>query len=113
MDVDAFETDRDGGEDVLDARLVFATVAVLAHAVAIDELADRALDSDPPRVVRQPFLGLLLSPRFGLDLAEIAREDGDFPGTGAGRGGLDRALPAVVDALSKLARLYSHPSSDT
>jgi len=81
--VDAFEVDRDGRQDMLDVGLVFASVAALAHAVAIDELADRALDGGPQRVARQPFLGLLLGPRLGLDVVEIARQEGDFPGVGA------------------------------
>lgn len=44
---DAFEVDRDGGQDVLDVSLVLAAVAAQAHAVAVDELADRALRGQP------------------------------------------------------------------
>ncbi|MFJ8098504.1 hypothetical protein [Streptomyces griseofuscus] len=96
MDVDAFEVDRDGGQDVLDVSLGFAAVAALAHAVAVDELADRALDGGPQRVARELFLGLLLGPGFGLDVVELAGEECEQACVAAGAGGFDRTLAAVV-----------------
>ncbi|WP_455770813.1 hypothetical protein [Streptomyces bobili] len=88
VDADTFEVDCDGGQDVLDVGLFFASVAALAHAVAVDELADRALDGGSQRVAREPFLGLLLGSGLGLDVVELARQESDLAGVSARAGAL-------------------------
>jgi hypothetical protein len=62
-----------------------AAVAALAHAVAVDGLADGALDGGPQRVAGPPFLDLLLGPGLGLDVVELSGQEGHLPGVGAGR----------------------------
>jgi hypothetical protein len=44
---EAFDVDGDGGEDVLEVGLGLASVAAVAHAVAVGELAEGALDAGP------------------------------------------------------------------
>ncbi|MGN9822073.1 hypothetical protein ACTMUQ_43205 [Streptomyces sp. SD11] len=95
VDTDAFEIDRDSGQDVLDVGLGFTSVAAPAHAVAVDELADCAFDGGPQRVAREPFLGLLLGPGLGLNVVELAGKEREQAHVAAGLGGSDRTLAAV------------------
>jgi hypothetical protein len=49
-----FDVDRDGGQDVLQVGLGLAPVAAVAHAVAVGEFADGALDAGPHGVALVP-----------------------------------------------------------
>ena len=51
---EAFDVDRDGGQDVLQVGLGLSPVAAVAHAVAAGELADGALDAGPDGVALVP-----------------------------------------------------------
>ena len=42
---ESLDVDRDGGQDVLKVGFGLAAVAAVAHAVAVGELADGALDA--------------------------------------------------------------------
>jgi hypothetical protein len=58
---EALNVDGDGGQDVLEVGLVLSSVAAAAHAVAVDELVDRAFDSGADRVAGLPLGCLLLA----------------------------------------------------
>ena len=70
---EALGIDGDGGEDVLEVGLGLPPVAAVAHAVAVSELADGALDAGPDCVPLVPGGVLLAGAVAGLQLVELAR----------------------------------------
>ena len=70
---EAFDVDGDGGEDVLEVGLGLPAVAAVAHAVAVGELADGALDAGSDGVALVPGGVLLVGAVAGLQLVELAR----------------------------------------
>src|SRR5215831_8468729 len=72
---EAFDVDRDGGQDMLQVGLGLSPVAAVAHAVAAGELADGALDAGPHGVALMPGEVLLVGAVAGLQLVELAREE--------------------------------------
>lgn len=90
---EAFDVDRDGGQDVLQAGFGLSPVAAVAHAVAVGELADGALDAGPDGVALVPGGVLLVSAVTDLQLVELARRepDGALAVAGGGAGGPGRA----------------------
>jgi hypothetical protein len=63
---EAFDVDGDGGQDVLQVSFGLSPVAAVAHAVAVGELADSALDARPHRVALVPGRVLLVGMVTGL-----------------------------------------------
>ena len=86
---EAFDVDRDGGQDMLQVGLGLSPVAAVAHAVAAGEFADGALDAGPHCVALVPGGILLVSAVAGLQLAELARGEahGALAVAGGGAGG--------------------------
>ena len=70
---EAFDVDRDGGQDMLQVGLGLSPVAAVAHAVAAGELADGALDAGPHSVALVPGGVLLVGAVADLQLVELAR----------------------------------------
>ena len=70
---EALDVDGDGGEDVLEVGLGLSPVAAVAHAVAVGELADGALDAGPDGVALVPGGVLLVGAVADLQLVELAR----------------------------------------
>jgi hypothetical protein len=70
---EAFDVDRDGGQDVLEVGLGLPAVAAVAHAVAAGELADGALDAGPDRVELVSGGVLLAGAVADLQLVELAQ----------------------------------------
>jgi hypothetical protein len=107
---EAFDVDGDGGQDVLQVGFGLASVAAVAHAVAVRELADGALDAGPHGVAFVPGGVLLVSAVADLQLVELARGEahGALAVAGGGAGGPGRAGLAL--ALVKRATM-SGPAS--
>jgi hypothetical protein len=72
LSAEAFDVDGDGGEYVLQVGLGQAAVSAVAHAVAVGELADRALDAGPHRVALVPGRFLLLGTVAYLQFVQLA-----------------------------------------
>jgi hypothetical protein len=70
---EALDVDRDGGEDVLQVGLGLSPVAAVAHAVAVGELADGALDAGPDGVALVPGGILLVGAVADLQLVQFSR----------------------------------------
>ena len=70
---EALDVDGDGGEDVLEVGLGLPAVAAVAHAVAVGELADGALDAGPDGVALVPGGVLLVGAVADLQLVELSR----------------------------------------
>ena len=70
---EAFDVDRDGGQDMLQVGLGLSPVAAVAHAVAAGELADGSLDAGPHRVALAPGGVLLVGAVADLQVVELAR----------------------------------------
>jgi hypothetical protein len=68
-----FDVDGDGSEDVLEVGFGLPSVAAVAHAVAMGELADGALDARPHRVALVPGGVLLVSMVTDLRFEQFAR----------------------------------------
>ena len=95
---EAFDVDGDGGEHVLQVGLGLAPVAAVAHAVAVGELADGALDAGPHSVALVPGGVLLVGAVTGLQLVELARGEayGALAVAGGGARGPGRAGLALA-----------------
>ena len=70
---EALDVDGDGGERVLEVGLGLASVAAVAHVVAVGELADGALDAGPDGVALVPGGVLLVSAVTDLQFEQFAR----------------------------------------
>ena len=70
---EAFDVDGDGGQNVLEVGFGLSPVAAVAHAVAVSELADGALDAGPDGVALAPGGVLLVGAVTGLQLVELTR----------------------------------------
>jgi hypothetical protein len=70
---EALDAGRDGGQDVLQVGFLLPVVAAVAHAVAVGELADGALDAGPHGVALVPGGVLLAGAVADLQLVELAR----------------------------------------
>ena len=70
---EAFDVDGDGGQDVLQVGLGLSPVAAVAHAVAMGELADGALDAGPDGVAPVPGGVLLVSAVTDLQFEQFAQ----------------------------------------
>jgi hypothetical protein len=70
---EAFDVDRDGGQDMLQVGLGLSSAAAVAHAVTAGELADGAVDAGPHGVALVPGGVLLVGAVAGLQLVELAR----------------------------------------
>ena len=94
----AFDVDRDGGQDMLQVGLGLSAVAAVAHAVAAGELTDGALDAGPHGVALVPGGILLVSAVADLQLVELARGEahGAVAVAGGGAGGSDGAGLALA-----------------
>ena len=68
---EAFDVDRDGGQDVLEVGFGLAAIAAVAHAVAVGELADGAFDAGPDGVALVPGGVLLVGAVADLQLVEL------------------------------------------
>src|SRR4029077_16247443 len=90
------EVDRDGWADVSEVGLAEAAVAGPAASGDGDGLADRGLDTGPALVVVLPVLVLLPGPDSGLQLVDLAGQDGQLPAVLCGFGAelAGRAGPA-------------------
>ena len=85
---EAFDVDRDGGQDMLQVGLGLSPVAAVAHAVAAGELADGALDAGSHSVALVPGGVLLVGAVADLQLVELAGKAHDaLAGAGGGAGG--------------------------
>ena len=70
---EALDVDGDGGEDVLEVGFGLSPVAAVAHAVAVGELVDGALDAGPDGIALVPGGVLLVGAVADLQLVELAR----------------------------------------
>jgi hypothetical protein len=95
---EALDVDGDGGEDVLEVGFGLPAVAAVAHAVAVGELADGALDAGPDCVALVPGGVLLVGAVADLQLVELARgkPHGALTIAGGGAGGPGRAGLALA-----------------
>ena len=95
---EALDVDGDGGEDVLEVGLGLPPVAAVAHAVAVGELADGALDAGPDCVPLVPGGVLLVSAVADLQFVELARGEahGALAVAGGAAGGPGRAGLALA-----------------
>ena len=70
---EALDVDGDGGQDVLEVGLGLSPVAAVAHAAAVGEFADGALDAGPDGVALVPGGVLLVSAVAELQFEQLAR----------------------------------------
>jgi hypothetical protein len=68
-----FDVDSDGGEHVLEVGLGLPPVAAVAHAVAVGELTDGALDAGPDGVALVPGGVLLVGAVADLQFEQFPR----------------------------------------
>ena len=95
---EALDVDGDGGERVLEVGLGLASVAAVAHVVAVGELADGALDAGPDGVALVPGGVLLVGAVADLQLVEFSRGEahGALAAAGGGAGRPGRAGLALA-----------------
>ena len=107
---EAFDVDRDGGQDMLQVGLGLS--AAVAHAVAAGELADGALDAGPHGVALMPGGVLLVGAVAGLQFVELARGEahGALAVAGGGAGGPGGAGLAL--GLGEAATMIGAASGD-
>jgi hypothetical protein len=70
---EALDVDGDGGQELLDVGFGLAAVAAVAHAVAVGELADGALDAGPDYVAFVPGRVLLAGAVADLQSGQFPR----------------------------------------
>ena len=92
---EALDVDCDGGQDMLEVGLGPASVAAVAHAVAVGELADGALDAGPDRVALVPGWVLLVGA-----VAELQGRRAAMPGAALRPEGRPRRLRHRLRELS-------------
>ena len=95
---EAFDADRDGGQDMLQVGLGLSPVAAVALAVAAGELADGALDAGPHCVALVLGGILLVGAVADLQFVELARGEarGALAVAGGGAGSSDGAGLALA-----------------
>jgi hypothetical protein len=90
---EALDVDGDGSQNVLKVGLVLSSVAAASHAVAVDELVDRAFHSGAHRVAGLPLGRLLLGADAELQVAECSWGKADVAGAFSGGCGSFEGTP--------------------